>query len=192
MIPIILKKAKALPDGTIRDWKGKKVQKRGGKWVPYHEVDKRKVETPSQESKGMHTVISNIQQAVAAYDTVVNDPNYQGSGSGLQQRAVKSVLSEIASIGGAFKRFGFENEGQIDEWTENHGLSDPKSTLQLFQVDYADYDRSLFLAIPKKLVPKIQDALHNIFDYGIYDGIAEYTEKDQDYYESDSSHYRGW
>lgn len=32
-----LTKGKKLPDGTIREWGGKKYQKKGGKWVPYTE-----------------------------------------------------------------------------------------------------------------------------------------------------------
>jgi len=32
---LILEKGKALPEGTIKEWKGKKYKKTGGKWLPY-------------------------------------------------------------------------------------------------------------------------------------------------------------
>ena len=43
---VILSKAKKLPDGTIRDWKGKKYQKVAGKWKPYKEGEKNRKINP--------------------------------------------------------------------------------------------------------------------------------------------------
>lgn len=48
---LVLSKAKALPDGTIRDWKGKKYQKVAGKWKPYREGGKKKTGGASREGE---------------------------------------------------------------------------------------------------------------------------------------------
>jgi len=46
----VLEKAKAFPEGTIREWKGKRFQKRGGKWLPFRGKGKSKKKSSKEVS----------------------------------------------------------------------------------------------------------------------------------------------
>ena len=86
----LLAKAKALPDGTIRTWKGKKVQKQAGKWVPYQEgttkkpqfgdlpfTTKKPIEsyfsTPTQRNKDLADAIQGTEDAATESMEPIND-----------------------------------------------------------------------------------------------------------------------
>lgn len=113
----LLFKGKKLGEGTIRTHGGKKVQKKGGKWLPVSEGKQKKVEGKTQVSKEEEAVSDNVKKAIRKMAT--------GTISAAQI-AKKMALSEI-QVNKILGKKGPSAKTQVPKG-EQGGRAQPKTT----------------------------------------------------------------
>jgi len=72
LVPKMLLKAKALPEGTIRNWNGIDYEKRNGEWAKVHKNEKSKLKETSDNKK-------SVPAKETIYKDALGNPNYKAT-----------------------------------------------------------------------------------------------------------------
>jgi hypothetical protein len=97
-----LKKARALPVGTIREWSGKKYKKGpSGKWFPVREGEKQEKKPEKEESKGKSPDIDKFKDRTIRQNEKVTleGKQYMSQGFGKRGNVMMFELSPLNSQG---------------------------------------------------------------------------------------------
>ena len=178
MIPIIiskevLTKGRALPDGTIRDWKGKKVQKQGGKWVPYrepssdlHSDNRKKSDTKnSRLTKDLTTLFDQAEKVLASIGIAANQNNTKEEDRLIesQWKTFTKILETITNMGGKVESFDWKEDEEAEEWLSKTS----KSGIDILEINDGS-DSIMYIAAPEQVSGLVANGIRNGFDYSVH------------------------